>query len=130
MTQKQLTLLGGKIHRASVTQAELDYVGSITIDRDLMEAAGYREYEQVHIVNLNNGNRFETYVIAGEPGSGTICLNGGGARLACVGDLLIIMSYEVLDLSEVDNHSPRVVFVDDKNKIVKVGSYEKHGTIS
>lgn len=130
MIQKQLTLLGGKIHRATVTQAELDYVGSITIDHDLMQAAGYREYEQVHIVNLNNGNRFETYVIAGKPGSGTICLNGGGARLACVGDLLIIMSYEVIKHTDVDNHNPRVVFVDEKNKIVKVGSYEKHGTIS
>ena len=129
MTQKQLTQLGGKIHRATVTQAELDYVGSITIDRDLIQAAGYIEYEQVHIVNLNNGNRFETYVIAGESGSGTVCLNGGGARLACVGDLLIIMSYEAIDHEDVSSHNPRVVFVDEKNKISKIGSYEEHGAI-
>lgn len=128
--QKNITLLGGKIHRATVTEARLDYVGSITIDQSLMDAAGYVEYEQVSIVNLNNGNRFETYIIAGEPNSGTICLNGGGARLCLPGDTVIIMSYISIDAKDVKDHHPKVVFVDGKNKITKIGDYEQHGTIS
>ena len=128
--QKNVTVLGAKIHRATVTQARLDYVGSITVDRALMDAAGYVEYEQVSIVNLNNGSRFETYLIAGEPGSGVICLNGGGARLALPGDLLVIMSYISINSTDIKDYHPKVVFVDGDNKITKIGDYEKHGTIS
>lgn len=128
--KKNITLLGAKIHRAIVTEARLDYVGSITIDRSLMDAAGYVEYEQVAIVNLNNGNRFETYIIAGEPNSGIICLNGGGARLCLPGDIVIIMSFVSIDSEDAKDHRPKVVFVDEKNKITKIGDYEKHGTIS
>lgn len=127
---KNITILGGKIHRATVTEAMLDYVGSITIDKSLMDAAGYVEYEQVSIVNLNNGNRFETYIIAGDPDSGTICLNGGGARLCLPGDTVIIMSYINIDAMDAKDHRPKVVFVDEKNKITKIGDYEQHGTIN
>jgi len=128
--QKNITLLGAKIHRATVTEAKLDYVGSITIDKALMDAAGYVEYEKVTIVNLNNGVRTETYVIAGESGSGVICLNGGGARHALPGDIVIIMSYILIDAKDTLGYNPKVVFVDEANKITKVGNYEKHGTIS
>lgn len=128
--QKNITLLGAKLHRATVTEARLDYVGSITIDRALMDAAGYTEYEKVSIVNLSNGNRFETYVIAGERDSGVVCLNGGGARLCLPGDLVIIMTYINIEASEVSEYKPTVVFVDGQNKISKVGHYEEHGTIS
>ena len=112
-----LTMLKGKIHRATVTQAELDYVGSITIDTDLLNASGIREYEQVQIVNINNGARFSTYTIAGEAGSGVICLNGAAARHVQVHDKIIIMCYAQLDESEVESHNPLVVFVDNNNKI-------------
>ena len=96
-------MLKGKIHRATVVQAELDYVGSITVDTDLLEAAGIFEYEKVQIVDVNNGNRFETYTIAGEPGSGMICLNGAAARMVSVNDKIIIMAYAGLDEKEVQN---------------------------
>ncbi len=125
-----ITMLKGKIHRAVVTQAELNYVGSITVDPLLMEAAGIREYEMVQVVDIENGNRFETYTIEGEAGSGMICLNGAAARQVQVGDHIIIMSYCQLDPSEADTHSPKVVFVDENNKIVRQASYEKHGEIS
>ena len=122
-----LNVLKGKIHRATVTQAELDYVGSITIDSDLMEAAGIMEYELVTISDCNNGNRLETYVIAGEPGSGVICLNGAAAHLVNVGDKVIIMCYAQMTPEEAKEHHPKVVFVDDENKIARVTNYEKHG---
>lgn len=125
-----VTMLKGKIHRATVVQAELDYVGSITVDEDLMDAAGIFEYEQVQIVDIENGNRFETYVISGERGSGMICLNGAAARMVREGDKVIIMCYASMDISEVKEHSPKVVFVDDKNKIQRVTRYEKHGLLS
>lgn len=125
-----VTMLKGKIHRATVVQAELDYVGSITVDEDLMEAAGIFEYEQVQIVDIENGNRFETYVISGERGSGMICLNGAAARMVREGDKVIIMCYASMDVSEVKDHSPKVVFVDAKNKIQRVTRYEKHGLLS
>ena len=121
----ELTMLKGKIHRATVTQAELDYVGSITIDTDLLSASGIREYEQVQIVNINNGARFSTYTIAGEAGSGVICLNGAAARHVQVHDKIIIMCYE----SEVESHNPLVVFVDNNNKISHIKNYEKHGLL-
>ena len=120
----------GKIHRAVVKQAELNYVGSITVDPELMEAAGIYEYELVQIVDVENGNRFETYTIAGEPGSGMICLNGAAARQVQVGDHVIIMCYCQMSPEEVKEHKPKVVFVDDENKIVKVSSYEKYGTLT
>ena len=121
-----VTMLKGKIHRAVVKQAELNYVGSITVDPELMEAAGIYEYELVQIVDVENGNRFETYTIAGEPGSGMICLNGAAARQVQVGDHVIIMCYCQMSPEEVKEHKPKVVFVDDENKIAKVSSYEKY----
>ncbi len=124
-----ITLLSGKIHRATVTQAELNYVGSITVDVELLEAAGIMEYEKVCVVNINNGNRLETYTIAGEKGSGTICLNGAAARHAQVGDKVIIMAYAQMSREEAQNHKPNVVFVDDKNHIKCKTNYEKHGQI-
>lgn len=126
----ELTMLKGKIHRATVVQAELDYVGSITVDEDLLDAAGILEYEKVQIVDVNNGERFETYTIAGERGSGMICLNGAAARCVHKGDLVIIMAYAQMTAEEVKNHKPKVVFVDDNNKISKITNYEKHGCLS
>ena len=125
-----VTMLKGKIHIAVVKQAELNYVGSITVDPELMEAAGIYEYELVQIVDVENGNRFETYTIAGEPGSGMICLNGAAARQVQVGDHVIIMCYCQMSPEEVKEHKPKVVFVDDENKIAKVSSYEKYGTLT
>lgn len=124
-----VNMLKGKIHRATVVQAELDYVGSITVDIALLEAAGINEYELVQIVDINNGNRFETYTIAGERGSGLICLNGAAARQVQVNDKIIIMSYAMMTQDEIKTYSPRVVFVDEKNDIVRVTNYEKHGLL-
>ncbi len=126
----QLTMLKGKIHRAAVTQADLNYVGSITIDEELLEKAGILEYEQVQIVDINNGSRFETYAIAGECGSGLICLNGAAARCVSVGDMIIIMAYCTLTAEEAKTHKPAVVFVDENNKIQRITNYEKHGLLS
>lgn len=126
----QIEMLKSKIHRATVKQAELDYVGSITIDEDLLDAAGIYEYEKVHIVDIDNGARFETYTIAGERGSGMICLNGAAARCVQVGDKIILMAYADLETEEVKNHKPKVVFVDDENKISRITNYEKHGQLS
>ena len=125
-----VTMLKGKIHRAVVTQAELNYVGSVTIDPVLMEAAGIYEYEMVQIVDVENGNRFETYTIAGEPDSGMICLNGAAARQVSVGDHIIIMCYAQMSPEEAKEHKPSVVFVNDKNEILQVSNYEKHGELS
>ena len=125
-----ITMLKGKIHRAAVVQAELDYVGSITVDQDLLDAAGINEYELVQIVDVNNGNRFETYTIAGERGSGLICLNGAAARCVSVNDKIIIMCYASMTPEEAKNHKPAVVFVDDDNKISRITAYEKHGRLA
>ncbi len=125
-----IQMLKGKIHRATVVQAELDYVGSITVDPELMEAAGILEYEKVQIVDIENGNRFETYTIEGEPGSGMVCLNGAAARMVQVGDHIIIMSYCDMTPEEAKGHRPKVVFVDEKNQIKRITSYEKHGQLS
>lgn len=125
----EISMLKSKIHRAVITQAELNYVGSVTIDEDLMDAAGLFEYEHVHIVNVNSGSRIETYVIAGERGSGVICLNGAAARAGQKGDPVIIMSYAAMTPEEIKDHRPKVVFVDDKNAIVRVADYEKHGAL-
>ncbi len=124
-----LSMLKSKIHRATITQAELNYVGSITIDRELMEAAELFEYEQVHIVNVNSGSRIETYVIAGEPGSGVICLNGAAARSGQTGDPVIIMAYADMTPEEAAEIRPKVVFVDGENKISRITHYEKHGEL-
>ena len=124
-----LEMLKSKIHRATVTQAELNYVGSITIDESLMEAAGIYEYEKVQIADVDNGARFETYVIAGEEGSGIICLNGAAARMVSTGDKVIIMSYARMTPEEVKDNPPKVVFVDEENKITSVTRYEKHGAL-
>ena len=126
----QITMLKGKIHRAVVQQAELNYVGSITVDPELMEQAGILEYELVQIVDVENGNRFETYTIAGEPGSGMICLNGAAARQAQGGDHVIIMCYCQMTPEEAKDHKPKVVFVDEQNHISRVTNYEKHGQLS
>ncbi len=124
-----ITMLKGKIHRATVVQAELDYVGSITVDKDLLDAAGILEYEKVQIVDVNNGSRFETYTIAGERGSGLICLNGAAARCVQVGDKIILMAYCDINSEEAKEHKPKVVFVNDENKIEKLATYEKHGRL-
>lgn len=125
----QIPMLKGKIHRATVTQAELDYVGSITVDQDFLDEAGILEYEKVAIVDVNNGERFETYTIAGDRGSGVICLNGAAARCACVGDKVIIMAYAMMDEAEAKTHKPKVVFLGDGNKVERVTNYEKHGKL-
>ena len=126
----KLHMLKGKIHRATVVQAELDYVGSITIDPVLMEGAGIIEYEKVQVVDVNNGNRFETYVITGENNSGMVCLNGAAAREVSVGDKVIIMCYCELDETEAKTHKPKVVFVDDENHVVSLDDKEVHGHIA
>lgn len=125
-----LNMLKAKIHRATVTQAELDYVGSITIDRDLLGASGILEYEKVAIVDINNGARFETYVIAGERGSKTICLNGAAARMVQKNDKVIIMAYAQMTEEDMKSYQPTVVFVDDDNSVVRVAHYEEHGKLS
>ncbi len=125
----ELTLLKAKIHRATVTQADLDYVGSITIDSDLLAESGIMEYEMVAIADIDNGSRFETYAIAGEAGSGIICLNGAAAKCVNVGDKVIIMAYAQMTPEEAKTHKPTVLFVDDGNKIVRKANYEKHGLL-
>lgn len=125
-----LEMLKGKIHRATVTQAELNYVGSITVDSDLLEKSGILEYEKVQIVDVDNGSRFETYTIAGEAGSGVICLNGAAARCVSVGDKIIIMAYASLTPDEAKTHKPNVVFVDEHNKAERITQYEKHGLLT
>ena len=112
-----IELLKSKIHRVKITQAELHYVGSITIDEELMEASSIIENEKVQIVNINNGERLETYVIKGERGSGEICLNGPAARKAQVGDIVIIISYCSMTVEEAKSHKPVVIFPDDQNRI-------------
>ena len=118
----KIRMLKGKIHRAVVTQVALHYVGSITVDTDLLEAAGILEYEMVQIVDVENGNRFETYTIAGEAGSGMICLNGAAARQVQIGDHIIIMAYADMTPEEAGAHKPYVVFTDEKNQIAKLSN--------
>ncbi|WP_339925384.1 aspartate 1-decarboxylase [uncultured Cyclobacterium sp.] len=114
----QIQLLKSKIHRVKITQAELHYVGSITIDETLMEAANIIENEKVQIVNINNGERLETYVIKGERDSGQICLNGPAARKAQVGDVVIIISYASMDFEEAKKYKPTIIFPDGQNKLI------------
>lgn len=113
----QIEVLKSKIHRAVITEANLNYVGSITIDEDLMEAANMIEYEKVQVVNVNNGERLETYIIKGKRNSGVICMNGPAARLCAVGDVVIIISYATMDFEEAKKHNPIAVFPKDGNKL-------------
>ena len=113
----QIEVFKSKIHRVRVTQAELHYVGSITLDAALLEGANIIENEKVQIVNINNGERFETYVIKGERNSGTVCLNGPAARKVQVGDIIIIVSYGIMDFEEAKVHSPKIIFPDNNNKL-------------
>lgn len=124
-----ITLLKAKIHRAVVKQADLDYVGSITIDSRLLRESGILEYEKVEIADIDNGSRFETYAIAGEEGSGIICLNGAAAKCVNVGDKVIIMAYAQMTPEDAKAHKPTVIFVDDNNQIVRKANYEKHGLL-
>ena len=126
----EITLLKAKIHRAVVTQADLNYVGSITIDSRLLRESGILEYEKVEIADITNGNRLETYAIAGEEGSGMICLNGAAAQLVNPGDKIIIMAYAYMTPEEAENHHPTVLFVDEDNNIVRKATYEKHGLLA
>ena len=123
----QITVLKSKIHRASITNADLNYIGSITIDADLLKAAGICEYEKVQVVNINNGIRLETYAIEGDRGTGIICLNGAAAHCAQVNDKVIIMAFACMAPEEAKENPPKVVFVDDDNRILKTTDYEKHG---
>lgn len=118
----QRTMMSGKIHRATVTQANLHYVGSVTVDEDLLEAADILPGELVHIVDIDNGSRLETYTIAGERGSGIIGINGAAARLVAPGDLVILIAYRQMEDAEARAFEPHVVFVDEKNQIVELGS--------
>lgn len=125
-----LTMLKSKIHRARVTEANLDYVGSITIDKALLKASGILEYEKVQIADITNGRRFETYTIAGPEYSGMICLNGAAAREVQVNDRIIIMAYVQLDSEEAEEHKPTVVMVNENNETDKVVHYEEYGKLS
>jgi len=126
----EITLLKAKIHRAVVKQADLDYVGSITIDSRLLRESGILEYEKVEIADITNGNRLETYAIAGEEGTGMICLNGAAAQLVNPGDKIIIMAYASMTSEEAETHHPVVLFVDEDNNIVRKATYEKHGLLA
>ena len=123
------TVFKSKLHRATVTQACLDYVGSITIDEDLMDAADIMINEQVAVVDINNGARLETYAIPGPQGSGVICLNGAAARLVQPGDKVIIITYAVVDNQEAKTWKPTVAFLNDANQITEMKNEEKHGEI-
>lgn len=115
------TMLKSKIHRARVTEADLHYDGSLTLDRDLMDAAGLLPYEHIHVLDINNGNRLETYVIEGSRGSGEVCINGAAARLVSPGDLVIVLSYAGVEEAELARHEPKLVYVDEQNRITRVG---------
>ena len=122
-----ITMFKSKLHRATVTEANLNYVGSITIDKNLLDAAGILVGEKVQIVNNNNGARLETYTIEGEPGSGVICLNGAAARLVQPGDQVIIIAYAMMTADEAKNFRPMVVHLNEKNQIVDIDDHETHG---
>lgn len=123
------TMMKGKIHRARITEANLNYVGSITIDEDILDAVDMLPNEKVQIVNNNNGARFETYIIPGKRGSGVICVNGAAARLVQEGDIIIIISYALVSEKELKDFSPRVAIMNEENKIVDMISHEPEATI-
>ena len=122
-------MMNGKIHRATVTEADLNYVGSITIDMDILDAVGMLPNEKVHVVNNNNGARFETYIIAGARGSGVICVNGAAARLVQKGDIVIVISYAYVDNEEAATHKPKVAIMGEGNVIKEMISYEPEATV-
>jgi len=122
-------MMNSKIHRATVTQADLNYVGSITIDEDILDAVGMLPNEKVHVVNNNNGARFETYIIAGERGSGVICVNGAAARLVQRGDIVIIISYAYVNNDEAKDHKPTDAIMGEGNTIKEMISYEPEATV-
>ncbi|WP_108671152.1 aspartate 1-decarboxylase [Peribacillus acanthi] len=123
------TMMNGKIHRARVTEANLNYVGSITIDQDILDAVDMLPNEKVSIVNNNNGARFETYIIAGERGSGVVCLNGAAARLVQPDDVVIIISYTMIAEEKVKQHKPKVAIMDENNNITQMIDYEPEATV-
>lgn len=125
----QINILKSKIHRATITEANLNYVGSITIDKELMDNANIIEYEKIQVADVNNGSRLETYVIAGERGSKVVCLNGAAARYVQPGDKVILMTYGQMNECEAKDYKPIVVFVNDDNSISEVTNYERHGEI-
>jgi len=122
-------MMKGKIHRATVTEANLNYVGSVTIDQDLLDAVDMLPNEKVAIVNNNNGARLETYIIAGERGSGVVCLNGAAARLVQPGDVVIIITYALVTEEKVKDHTPRVAIMDENNRIKEIIAHEPEATI-
>ena len=123
-----LNIFKSKLHRATITQADINYVGSVTIDSELLEKSGILAGEKVQIVNINNGERFETYTINGEAGSGTICINGAAARLVQVGDRVIIIAYALMDENEAKTFEPKILVLDERNKVVRIKNKEIHGT--
>ncbi|MFZ3588688.1 aspartate 1-decarboxylase [Bacillus sp. DJP31] len=123
------TMMNAKIHRARVTEANLNYVGSITIDHDLLDAVGMVPNEKVQIVNNNNGQRFETYIISGERGSGVCCLNGAAARLVQKDDIVIIISYALVPEEKISTHHPKVAIMDENNRITKLMAEEPAATV-
>lgn len=124
------TMCKSKVHRATVTESRLDYIGSLTMDTTLMEAADIRAYEQVHVVNVTNGSRFVTYAIeSDEPDTGVMCVNGAAARLVAPGDIIIVLAYGQFDEHELERFDPRIVFVDASNRIVKKEMAEQARTV-
>ena len=113
----QIEILKSKVHRVAITEANIDYIGSLTLDEDLMDAANMIEHEKIHVVNVNNGERLDTYLIKGERGSGIACLNGPAARKAVVGDIVIIISYAIMDFEKAKLHVPTIVFPTKENKL-------------
>lgn len=122
------TMMKSKIHRATVTEANVDYMGSITLDPDLMKAADLLPHEKVQIADITNGARLETYVIEGEPGSGAVAINGAAARLVSPGDIVLVISYAQMSDEEARAHTPTVVFVDERNRVTSIGT-EAHSTV-
>jgi aspartate 1-decarboxylase len=123
----RLSAFKSKIHRATVTEANLNYEGSVTLDADLMEAANILPNEQVQVLNVNNGERFDTYAIRGPRGTGMVCLNGPAARLAQVGDMVIILTYAWMEREELERHTPKVVLVDERNRPLRTEAAGKRG---
>ena len=119
-----IEMLKGKIHRATVTEADLNYMGSLTLDEDLIDAAGLKEYEKIQVLDITNGNRIETYIIRGERGSGQVCINGAAAHLIHEGDLVIIISYCTLSEEVSIYHKPRIVYVDAENRVISKSTEE------
>ena len=119
-------VLRSKIHRATVTQADLDYIGSISIDEDLMEAAGIVEWEKIAVLDVTNGSRLETYAIKAPPESGEICINGAAAHLVEPGDLVILLTFQGIEEGQIENHEPRIVHVDEQNKVIELSTTESN----